>query len=317
MKKITFIGLFLILPFIGISQNLALNKTVDQSTNYSSFTADRAVNGNQGDFTHTNVGNVQNPWWRVDLGDTYTIEQIVIYNRTSSCCVDRLNGFRVLVGNVDSEDPNNYTEVFTLNADLVQERTGLSVQGRYLMVHNSPTTTTPLSLAEVEVYGSEATTGGNNTTAGVWSESGSNIYYNQGSVGIGVTDFSYKLNVAGKINASNLVRIANPNNTNAEVNLGWYLDTPRIRLGGSGTGAINGLDIQTTGNKSLMRLLHNGNVGIGTTTPDAKLAVNGNIHAQEVKVDLIGWPDYVFSKEHQLPTLQEVEKTHSRKRTSY
>ena len=52
----------------------------------------------------------------------------------------------------------------------------------------------------------------------------------------------------------------------------------------------------------------NGDVGIGTRTPDSKLAVNGNIHAKEVKVDLIGWPDYVFQKGYDLPTLEEVEK---------
>ncbi|MNL39405.1 hypothetical protein D3C87_1616830 [compost metagenome] len=57
-----------------------------------------------------------------------------------------------------------------------------------------------------------------------------------------------------------------------------------------------------------MALLGNGNLGIGTESPDAKLAVNGTIHSKEVKVDISGWPDYVFKKEYDLPTLAEVEK---------
>jgi len=49
-------------------------------------------------------------------------------------------------------------------------------------------------------------------------------------------------------------------------------------------------------------------VGIGTNTPDATLAVNGTVHSKEVKVDVLGWPDYVFKKEYDLPTLEKVEK---------
>ena len=54
-----------------------------------------------------------------------------------------------------------------------------------------------------------------------------------------------------------------------------------------------------------------GNVGIGTNIipTDFKLAVAGKIIAEELKVQLqTAWPDYVFTNEYQLPTLQEVEK---------
>ncbi len=51
-----------------------------------------------------------------------------------------------------------------------------------------------------------------------------------------------------------------------------------------------------------------GNVGIGTISPDAKLAVKGTIHAQEVKVDLsVPGPDYVFEKNYPLTSLAETE----------
>lgn len=55
-------------------------------------------------------------------------------------------------------------------------------------------------------------------------------------------------------------------------------------------------------------ILGNGNVGIGTEFPADKLSVNGKIRAHEIKVEAANWPDYVFAKEHQLPTLQETEK---------
>ncbi|URM35521.1 hypothetical protein [Flavobacterium anhuiense] len=51
-----------------------------------------------------------------------------------------------------------------------------------------------------------------------------------------------------------------------------------------------------------------GNVGIGTVSPTNKLDVNGTIHSKEVKVDMSGWSDFVFKKEYNLPTLEQVEK---------
>ncbi|RZL12927.1 MAG: hypothetical protein EOO89_18620 [Pedobacter sp.] len=50
-----------------------------------------------------------------------------------------------------------------------------------------------------------------------------------------------------------------------------------------------------------------GNVGIGTTNPSSKLEVNGSIRTKEIKVEVSNWPDYVFDKSYELPTLSSTE----------
>ena len=137
--------------------NVALNQPVVQSTTAFSGVASRAVDGNTngsfnaGSVTHT-VVNSNNPWWRVDLGATHNVSQINIFNRTNNCCSFRLNGAVVYVGDVESNNPADYTAIGTLNGGTsVQTFTGVNTSGRYVMVRINGTGT--LSLAEVEVIG--------------------------------------------------------------------------------------------------------------------------------------------------------------------
>lgn len=58
-----------------------------------------------------------------------------------------------------------------------------------------------------------------------------------------------------------------------------------------------------------MTVLNNGNVGIGTTSPRARLSVNGGIRANEVRVMTdIQLADYVFEKDYPLMPLQQIEQ---------
>ena len=82
-----------------------------------------------------------------------------------------------------------------------------------------------------------------------------------------------------------------------------------FNIKGSGaTSSTYSVKIQNSSADNLFTVRDDGNVGIGTINPQAKLAVNGEIFSQKVKVTQTGWSDYVFYPGYQLRSLVDVEK---------
>src|SRR5262249_29777044 len=64
--------------------------------------AAHAIDGNTsaayaaGGQTHTQEG-IDNPWWEVDLGESYPIDSVVVFNRREGNLGNRLNGFTLRI----------------------------------------------------------------------------------------------------------------------------------------------------------------------------------------------------------------------------
>ncbi|WPP50086.1 hypothetical protein [Catalinimonas niigatensis] len=147
----------------------------------------------------------------------------------------------------------------------------------------------------------------------------SNSTYRSGRVGIGISSPTSKLHVS-ESGSSQIVAIFNKSGSGMQSTL--------IRLQSNGT---TGMEIghensfkdaylnhaYSTAERvhfklrgiTKMTIQEDGNVGIGTTSPLARLSVNGGIRANEVRVMTdIQIADYVFEKDYPLMSLQEVEQ---------
>ncbi|MCW3103033.1 MAG: large protein [Bacteroidetes bacterium] len=76
----------------------------------------------------------------------------------------------------------------------------------------------------------------------------------------------------------------------------------------SGGAIQTGIPDATIRDNTKLYIASAGGVGVNTRNIGAyQLAVNGDIHAKKVVVDLVGWGDFVFYKDYKLKSLKEVE----------
>jgi len=211
------------------------------------------------------------------------------------------------------------------------------------------------------------------TTCFVFSQT--NIFPSSGNVGVGTTipsfaidvnnstsDYSLQLVGNGRynnwmymsnndINGASGIRFINDNGIGVQMMMGgstnayfpneFAFDQISGNLAFSArTGVIDFRTIGPWAGNSVMRILNNGNVGIGTMAPDAKLDVNGTTYSRKVfiglpdantvsnmgsnnllavngtavfvkaKVAVYGstWPDYVFTPNYKLTSLDSLEQ---------
>lgn len=82
-------------------KNVAIEQDATQSSTYTTASAKRAADGNtDGDYQKGSVSHSDtedDPWWEVDLGASYAIDRIAIWNRTDNNLEKRLNNFSVVL----------------------------------------------------------------------------------------------------------------------------------------------------------------------------------------------------------------------------
>ena len=153
--------------------------------------------------------------------------------------------------------------------------------------------------------------------AGQWSANGSNVYYNDGRIGIGTSSPQAKLDIWDP-NSQNTLKLNGPTwSTLTHDSIGNY---SMYQSNGS---VVHRFDSDNNDGESYIafqrhtgafimtiKATSGGQVGIGTTKPTRLLSVNGTVLAKEVLVTSAAqyWPDYVFEDNYNLMSLKDLNE---------
>ncbi|XP_026226611.1 fucolectin-4-like [Anabas testudineus] len=172
MEHSSVLLLVLLLGSAYTYENVALRGKATQSDrlDVSFGAAYNAIDGNRnsdlgaGSCTNSDFFSEEpNPWWRVDLLESYIVTSVIITN-TGDCCAEWINGAEVHIGDSlqDNGAANPVVGVIpNIPADKSFTLTFTKlVKGRYVIVV-LPGLKRILILCEVEVYGYRAPTGEN------------------------------------------------------------------------------------------------------------------------------------------------------------
>ncbi|XP_035672782.1 uncharacterized protein LOC118413477 isoform X2 [Branchiostoma floridae] len=139
-----------------LGANIAQGKTAFQSSTYEPYAANRAVDGSSstwmyaGSCSHTQEES--DPRWWVDLGQSYTVDRVVILNR-QDCCWGKLNPFNIHIGDSDQVSTNPQCGG---DHEIAQSQAFVtilcpSMQGRYVGIR-LPGSARALHICEVQVF---------------------------------------------------------------------------------------------------------------------------------------------------------------------
>ncbi|KAJ8038239.1 Chymotrypsin-like elastase family member 2A [Holothuria leucospilota] len=142
-------------PVAHCKENRAFSKPAYQDSTDFGGDANRAVDGSTDGHhscSHTSR-NGKNPWWYVDLGSSFFVQEIIIYNRQDDDHYRRLLNAKVRVGGLSGKNIYQNQVVGTVNDTRsypIRIKVNPGVEGRFVSVSNL-TNGNPLCLCEVQV----------------------------------------------------------------------------------------------------------------------------------------------------------------------